>query len=247
MKKEKDNKGLIIGIVILLSLCLIAVFYFMFKVTYIGNKPVNNEKEQTQTEIEDNDEFIFNELTKYELKDGEEKEVTVAGKTIMLKRTENPLAGYINDIKIDGTREFYITNKFIISCSAGQYGNQYKFYNTSGQEIQIKEEDIELSYANDNLRIEENNLLFDQVEKEFVTFDNYVISYCEPGASEEKKLNNNKEIIENNKNQDVVSTYKIIYINDKIEFQKFKSLLTLEEYLKEKKYDNYCITEKNSN
>ena len=50
---KKNNKGLMVGIIIFLIICLIAIFYFMFKMTYVGNKK-NTIQENEQVDTKNN-------------------------------------------------------------------------------------------------------------------------------------------------------------------------------------------------
>ena len=109
MEKEKNKKGLIIGIIVFLSICLIAIIFFMFKMVYVGDKTKENTN---TTNIEETTDEGFTELTKYELQEGEEKEISVDNKTIKLSKKENIC--FINDKEIENCG-IYVTNKFIIS------------------------------------------------------------------------------------------------------------------------------------
>ena len=80
-EEKKNNKGLMVVIIIFLVICLVAILYFMFKMTYVGDKNTT-PTESNNTETTKTNEGIFTALTKYELQEGEEKEITVDGKTI---------------------------------------------------------------------------------------------------------------------------------------------------------------------
>ena len=41
-EEKKNNKGLMVGIIIFLIICLVAIFYFMFKMTYVGSSKSEN-------------------------------------------------------------------------------------------------------------------------------------------------------------------------------------------------------------
>lgn len=241
-EEKKNNKGLMVGIILFLVICLISIFYFMFKMTYVGNKTTNEKTEQTQTETEDNNKVLFTELTKYELQEGEEKEVTVGDKTISISKKETKL--YLNDKEVEKNTGFYVTNKFIIFYNSGQNGETYEFYDLKGEKIYSTPEN---NYYW-NLRIENQKLLVDgadttnyNLEYGTLTIENISIEPCDLiGNGKGKSINEYSNIIENHKEESLEATYNITIKNQTIIIELEKKLVKVEKYLNN---ENYCVIE----
>lgn len=221
MEEKKNNKGLIIGIIIFLIICLILIFYFMFKMVY--KEPSNNSSSETSnTETnsnEENDSVVFTELTKYELKDGEEKEVTIDGKKQTFKYQNSKI--YFKNKEIESSSHYlYVTNQFIIFVDiGGQFGGEhYGFYNFDGNKIDL-DKDKEIIF--DDLRIENGKLLADgKIIKylfDSISIGNLMIEHCdEKDKDNYKKLSDYPDVIKEYQNEITGATYSFIYQNNKI-------------------------------
>lgn len=248
-EEKKNNKGLMVGIILFLVICLISIFYFMFKMTYVGNKTTNEKTEQTQTEKEDNNEVLFTELTKYELQEGEEKEVTVSDKKIKLKRKDDKI--YLNDNEIgksDGRNNYEVSvadNLIIFPYSAGQSGDKYKVYNLDGKEIIVNDnggEDAQYS----NIRLKNNRVFIDTGsfgdcydKTSFCYFFQRLDINCE--NEKNKELKENQEEYEKHKNDEINRTYEIKYNGQEITIEKANDITTLEKWIET--YDKVCLRE----
>lgn len=243
MEEKKNNKGLIIGLIIFLIMCLILVFYFMFKMVY--KEPSTNLNEASNTETNNNDSVVFTELTKYELKDGEEKEVTIDGKKVNIKRNDNKYNLNDKEIGHEYTNSIYVTNKCIItSNSGGQFeGNFYEFYQFDGTEIEIVNNNgilfKELSLENGKLIAdgEVGQYLFD-----FISLGNLSTTPCITGN--EKKLSEYPEVIDKYKDEITKATYEFVLKNNKIELNVEKVISTLNRIVEDS--DSICVYENNN-
>lgn len=232
-EEKKDNKGLKVGIIIFLTICLIGIFYFMFKMTYVGDKKKedNTPKDTTeQTQVE------FTELTKYELQEGEEKEITIGEKKLIIKNTEEntTFKTYLNDKEIDHLNGFYVTNNLIIGYVIGQLGDKYTFYNLEGEKL-------EESSPRSNLRIEEKKLLFDENYSEMEEqYKKGKVNFGPCGFSngqQEKKLKELSEDLKEYENDVLLNVYEVKYLNGTITLEVYKSKTIVKDLIEN---ENYC-------
>ena len=255
MEEKKNNKGLIIGMIIFLILCLIAIFYFMFKMVYVetSNTNTTNTGSETNTNTTndlDTSKSVFTELTKYELQEGEEKEINIDGQTTKLKFQENKY--YLNNQEVVTSSApigVYITNKFIIFVYiGGQFGGQiYEFYDASGNKIEL-ENSIQKEIIYDNLRLENGILLADgkvvNYLLDFITIGNLQTVPCENNKSQ-KKLSDYPSVIEMYKGEVTAATYSFTYKNNKIELTEESIYSTLETLMSNA--SEICVIEISNN
>ena len=244
MEEKKDNKGLLVGIIIFLIICLVAIFYFIFKMTYVENKDnTNNNTSESEQKETTNQEEGFTELTKYELQEGEEKEITIKNKTIKLKRKDDKY--YINDKEIENTMGFYVTNKLIFSYNTGQNGEQYKIYNLDGDNLYNTKEN-EYFWK---LRIEDNKLLVDgadttnyNLEYGTLHIDSIIIEPCELVENGKgKSIKNYNEILEKHKDEVLEGKYDITLNNNDVKFNLVEAQVKVEKYIGD---EGFCVIEK---
>lgn len=244
-EEKKNNKGLMVGIIIFLIICLVAIFYFMFKMTYVGSsKSSNEEKKEETADTAETTQGEFTELTKYELQEGEEKEITVDGKKIKLSKKENK--SYINDKEIAHVG-FYVTNHFIISYGMAQFGEIYNIYDFEGNIIYNRsEEENETQF--ENLRIYNNKLLVDSATiingDEFI--DNFKIGklkYINCNNMTSKDINDYKDILKEHENDQLKYdlVYEIKYLNNKITIEKVDQIKTIGEWVAT--FQKFCVIE----
>ena len=238
-EEKKNNKGLMVGIIIFLIICLVAIFYFMFKMTYVGNKSSNEENKEETADTAETTQGEFTELTKYELQEGEEKEVTVDGKKIKLSKKENK--SYINDKEIEAGG-FYVTNKFIISETGNIKGEMIKnIYDSNGTIIYEGKETDEIFYHN---LILENGRIYVDGEKmqplEGIEFNKMWIVPCVMGG---KSIREYSKEIEASEDEIISGQYEIKYNNSEISIELIKSIQTAKEYINQNQ--NLCIRESN--
>lgn len=240
-EEKKDNKGLKVGIIIFLIICLIGILYFMFKMTYVGDK--NTPEENNNAETTETNERGFTKLTKYELQEGEEKEITINNKTIKLKRKDNKY--YMNDKEIENSMGFYVTNKLIFSYNTGQNGEQYKIYNLDGDNLYNTKEN-EYFW---NLRIEDNKLLVDgadttnyNLEYGTLHIDSIIIEPCELVENGKgKSIKNYNEILEKHKDEVLEGKYDITLNNNDVKFNLVEAQVKVEKYIGD---EGFCVIEK---
>ena len=243
-EEKKNNKGIIVGIIRFLVLCLIAIIYFIFKNVYVG--PNNTPSELNETETNDTSEekqVEFTELTKYTLEEGEEKEITVADKKITLKKENNKY--YLNNKELYAeTSVIYVTNQVILcSPSEGQFGAIYYAYDLNGNKIDIESEDAQFS----NLRIESGKLMVDAFIMKTHWMEGYRIGNLrtvpEGMGDCSKKLSDYPEIIEEHKNEILDADYYFDYVDNKLILKELQVKLTVEELAKDA--SNVCVEENN--
>ena len=237
-EEKKNNKGLMVGIIIFLIICLVAIFYFMFKMVYVEEKKTPEENNNTETTV--TNDVVFTELTKYELQEGEEKEVTVDGKQIKLSKKENK--SYINDKEIEASG-FYVTNKFIISTGSNIKGSGVirTIYDSNGTIIYEGKETDEIFYHN---LILENGRIYVDGEKmqplEGIEFNKMWIVPCVMGG---KSIREYSKEIEASEDEIISGQYEIKYNNSEISIELIKSIQTAKEYINQNQ--NLCIRESN--
>ena len=210
----------------------------MFKMTYVGDKKKEDNTTQDTTEPTQGE---FTELTKYELQEGEEKEITIGEKKIKFKLNGEKL--YWNDKEMNG-KYFYVTNNFIITSQpGGQFGREtYQMYNFNGEKINL---DNEQEIVYEKLRIEEGKLLADglvvQYAIDWITLGKVTTTACE--KKDMKKLSEYPEIINEYKNKATEATYSFIYNNEKINVKEEKIIKDL-SYI-ETNANKICVEESN--
>lgn len=242
-EEKKDNKGLKIAIIIFLIICLIGILYFMFKMTYVGDKKEEENTNQDIIEPTDQTQGEFTELAKYELQEGKEKEITINNKTIKLKRKDNKY--YMNDKEIENSMGFYVTNKLIFSYNTGQNGEQYKIYNLDGDNLYNTKEN-EYFWK---LRIEDNKLLVDgadttnyNLEYGTLHIDSIIIEPCELVENGKgKSIKNYNEILEKHKDEVLEGKYDITLNNNDVKFNLVEAQVKVEKYIGD---EGFCVIEK---
>lgn len=250
MEEKKNNKGIIIIFIVFLTVCLIAIFYFMFKMVYVETNnntqvpsdnseqtPIDNTNVETST-------GVFTELTKYELQEGEEKEITIDGKTIKIKR-EGVDSIIINENKLQSgySNKFYTTNNFLIFCQHGQYGEHYSFYDLDGNDITLIKEESDKQY--DNIRIFNNRLLIDDAfiinGEKFITLDNLIVTKCLNEQSKDIKSYPNVYQGHYDDSLEKNLTYEIKYINNTITIEKAVDINTIGKWIDS--FEKVCVIE----
>ena len=234
-EEKKNNKGLMVGIIIFLIICLVAIFYFMFKMTYVGDKNTT-PTESNNTETTKKNEVIFTTLTKYELQEGEEKEITVDGKTITLKSKDGKY--YINEKETEAYTIVYVTNSIIFVTRVSDSGEVYEIYDSDAKLIEKTEN---LGY--ENLRIEN--------EKLYVTLKGTIIdhgvrkinniAYGECNVFTEENQKASAKIIEKHKEDGIEIKYEIKYRANQITFEFVENETNLSEYIQAN--PKTCVTE----
>lgn len=246
MEEKKDNKGLLVGIIIFLIICLVAIFYFMFKMTYVENKDnTNNNTSESEQKETTNQEEGFTELTKYELQEGEEKEITIKNKTIKLKRKDDKY--YINDKEVESNIPIikaYVTNKIILfEKGPGQFGATYIVYDLDGNKIDIEAEEAQYN----NLRCENGKLMVDAFIFKTHWTEGYRIGnlLTEPEGMGKcsKKLSDYPNIIEEHKEDVLEANYYFDYTNNKLILKVDEVKLTVAELAKDA--SKICVSESN--
>ena len=248
-EEKKNNKGLMVGIIIFLVICLIAIFYFMFKMTYVGNKTTNNE-ETEQTQTEDNNEVVFTELTKYTLQEGEEKEIIVDGKKIKVK-VENGIY-YLNNKEVgkivnnSNDLNIYTTNNLII-CPYfyGQSGYQYYINDLDGKTVNVEyPENLINQYV--NIRIKNNRIFVDIAQigdgpctNEAQCFFDKIDTLCI--NKKNKDIKEYSSELEKYKNSPINKTYEIKYNGQEITIEKAEDITTIEKWIET--FDKVCLRE----
>ena len=249
-EEKKNNKGLMIGIIIFLIIGLIAIFYFMFKMTYVGNKTSNDEKEQIQTETAEKNEVLFTELTKYELQEGEEKEVIVDGKKIKVKVEKETY--YLKDIEVgkivNNSNDLivYVTNNLII-CPYfyGQSGYQYYVNDLDGKKINVEYPENEINqYV--NIRLKNNRIFVDLAQigdgpctNESQCFFDKIDTLCK--NEKNKDIKEYSSELEKYKNDSISKTYEIKYDGNEVTIEKADDINTIEKWIET--YDKVCLRE----
>ena len=258
-ENKKNNKVLIVGLIFILVLCLIYSLFFMYKMISVNQQENNvnesNNKDTTNNELQE-DSVVFTELTKYTLEEGEEKEVTVDGNKIVIKKENDKI--YFNGNIIDEEEKTYIknstyvyvANKLLIFTRKGQNGETYVFTDESGNVLDITEEYKNLIFS--NLKIDNNNLLVDGIdtskidlEYSVITINNYYIEPCDLILNNNrKKIEEYETFIKENENYTISATYKIKYENKFINLEFVKNNETLKEFIE--KNNNLCVIEESN-
>lgn len=239
-EEKKNNKGLMVGIIIFLIICLVAIFYFMFKMTYVGEKK-SQSNENNNAETTETNQGIFTELIKYELQEGEEKEI----KGNKIKREHNKY--YLNEKEIDKSLvTLYSTNNLIIIAhTGGQYGFKYNFYNLEGKEIN-SENDPNMSYS--YLEMSGGRLYASGYNSkyghngDFITLNNLAIATCGGPEGFTTSIDKYKEQIQAYENEDIQSRYEIKLEKDKVIYEYLNSIYKVKDFLNE--HTNLCVEEK---
>ena len=242
-EEKKDNKGLKVGIIIFLIICLIGIFYFMFKMTYVGEKKTPEENNNAETT--EANEREFTELTKYELQEGEEKEIIIGDKKIKLKKKEGKI--YLNDKILEKAKVVYITNKeIIITLDEGQdengatvtYGEgyfkeTYRIYDLAGEQLRFG--------MGENIRLEENKILYDDPEftkTSKIKVGDIYIGFCEnKNLKQAKKLKEYEDKLKEFERNAITNINEIIYSAGEINIEIYKSKLTIKDMIND---ENYC-------
>ena len=234
MEEKKNSKGLIIGIIIFLIICLILIFYFMFKMVYKEPSTNTNSNEASNAETNNSDSFVFTELNKYELKEGEEKEVTVDGKKIILKRENSKI--YLNSKELQGNGyNIYITDKLLF-VSVPSQNISYNVYDLDGNLIENSlDEYLNLRLENGKLLFEKRN--FDQASEGIIIAGKTIIASGGP-VSTDNPLSKNPDFIKEHENDVLYTTYEILYKNNKMIVEYVKVSMTFKDYFNGN-YDNW--------
>jgi len=218
----KNKKIIMIGS-ILLIVCLIIIVLCLLKISVKENKK----------DIE----YIKNIfLNKYELENNTSEEIEINGNVYNLKREENDYL--FNGKKIKDTKGVYISNEFIIAYNVGQYGYNIVFYNLNGDPLYSETKDKEY----ENIVLDAGKVLIDDSKKEVIKINKYEIwskNYMECS----KTIKDNKSIINDYGDSEIISRYEIIYQDGEIKLNKIKDLQKLKDLIKEEDYNEWCYKE----
>ena len=247
-EEKKDSKGLKVGIIIFLIICLIGIFYFMFKMTYVGDKKKDDDNSQDTAEPADQTQGEFTELTKYELKEGEEKKITIGEKKIIFRYNNSKLYWGDKELDIQGQtyHSIHITNKFIlISYDYFQWGCKYAAYTLEGQKMEvINDENIrytEPELSGGYLYIKGENIKYKRDEGA-INLDNIDLGPCGLQGYFKTSIEKYQEIIKTHENDDIVSEYEIKQEDDKVIFKYLQGIYKVKDFINESK--NLCVDEK---
>lgn len=242
-EEKKNNKGLMVGIIIFLIICLVAIFYFMFKMTYVGEKK-SQSNENNNLETTETTQGVFTELTKYELQEGEEKEITIGDKKIKLKKKEGKI--YLNDEILEKAKVVYITNKEIIITSdegqdengatvtygEGYFKETYRIYDLAGKQLRFG--------MGKNIRLEENKILYDDPEftkTSKIKVGDIYIGFCEnKNLKQAKKLKEYEDKLKEFETNAITNINEIIYSTGEINIEIYKSKLTIKDMINDEIY-----------
>ena len=245
MEEKKDNKGIMLGVIIFLFVCLIAILFFMFKMVYVGDK--TQQEETTTSDTTESSEEGFTELTKYELQEGEEKEITIGDKNFTIKKKDSRV--YLNDKELElSSAGIYVTNKLIISIAHNQFGNLYSFYDLDLNKLSLNNSE---GYRLTDLYLQDEKLLvkaeYNPTEwEEAQIIGNLIIQPCEIAQKNSKKLSEYQDVIKEHENDVLAGIYQIKYVNNQLNFELFESTQTVKQNLDSSDLTKMCAIEKNS-
>jgi hypothetical protein len=255
MEEKKNNKGLIIGLIIFLIICLIIVFYLMFKIIYkesSGNTNLNESINNSASNIEQDNSVLFSKLTKYELKEGEEKEVTVDGKKVTLKFNNGEY--YLNDKNIGVYSYYHVTDKFIIfyKMTEGNIASNAVVYNKEAEEIELDK--TGLIYDYEHIILENDKLLITGYVSGMIAptwsyeIDNLIIEDCNMlnNNHKSKTISEYMDIVNKHLDDILEGIYEIKYEDNKIKFELYEAKQTIKQYLENADLNNICAVEKSN-
>lgn len=261
MEEERKSNGLVWGFIIILIIAILAiggVIYFYNKSLDKNNNENSNVVDNSNQEKDKNEGTIesmkFTELTKYTLKNGEEKKLTKNGKEILIKRKSDETFTLNYQGIYSALDYFYATDYFIMFVSGyGQMGETYEIYDFNGKILDKKTIYDNLQLA--NLRVENNKLVGDYVNTDiygdggFIVEKTYIYQ-CDyfPPTTEETKPNFNKseytDLINRHENDVLNGIYEIKYVNNKIKYELLSAKETVKSFI-EKNNDSLCVTNAN--
>ena len=230
MEEKKDNKTILIILIVCLVVCLIGIIIFLLPIIK-GKEGINQSTNDNTSEIiNNNDQMEFTELNRYTLQEGEEKEVIIAGKKIVLKKNNNEI--YLNDVNVGRYTYIYLTNKFII-CSKYNESNYESFgviYDLNLNQVEINKNNLMLRF--DTLNIENGKLLIDAIDitggYHFDGFqvENILIGDCE---NLEKSIKEIEEELKKYEDIALEAIYEIKYENNEIKLNVEKVIETVKD------------------
>ncbi|MBQ8892714.1 MAG: hypothetical protein IJ068_07635 [Bacilli bacterium] len=239
MEEKKNNKGLVIGIIVFLILVLGVSIIFIYKMIYIENVNTTPTERNNKETMETN-EGVFTELTKYELQEGEEKEIK--GNKIKLENYKY----YFNEQEIEKSIVgIYSTQNLIIfAYSSGQYGGKYIFYDLEGNEKYINYENGDKDQYW-GIRLKNNRIFVDYVYKESEEEKNLIgnlqVVVC--SLENAKEITTYLDVLNEHKNDEKNITYEIKYNNGNVIIEKAQDINTIEKWIDT--FDKVCVIENN--
>lgn len=249
MEEKKNNKVLIVGLILILVLCLVYTLFFMYKMVSSSD---NNSNETSNTKINNNEETEqtgqFTELTKYELEEGEEEEITIEGKKVIFKYQDKKM--YINGKEVGNQSTFIITNKLIIFSVTNQFSTDYDFYDLNANKIEEENfSDYRLDF--EGLYLKEGKLLTKARNnptewEEGQVIANLITEPCDIAQENSKKLSEYENVVKEHENDIIQGIYEIKYENNKMILELYERIQTVKEYLEGLDLNSICAIEKNS-
>ena len=262
--ENKKNNGLVVAFIVILVVAVIGIggtIYFYNKSLSKNNNENNNDnniidnnKSKTETGENNNLESLkFTELTKYTLKNGEEKKLTKNGKEIFIKRKSNETFTLNYQGIYSAYDYFYVTDYFIMFISGyGQMGETYEIYDFNGNLLDKKTVNDNLQLS--NLRLENNKLVGDYVNTEIYGDDGFIVEktyifqcgYFEITEETKPKFNKSEytELINRHENDVLNGIYEIKYVDNKIKYDLLSAKETVKTFL-EKNSNSLCVTNAN--
>lgn len=247
-EEKKNNKGLKVVIIIFLIICLIGILYFMFKMTYVGDK----KKEENQMEdITEPTTGNINELTAISLIEGEEIKETIGGKEFTFKGENKKY--YLNNKEVETKGEvsskyiIYFTNNLIIfPYNVGQFGDKFIIYNLNEELVDIDDKGgqeaqyLEIRFKDYRLLVDAGTPVVEPCSNEAQCFFERIDTKCEDEKN--KYISEYPEEIEKHKNDKLnTTTYEIKYNNNQVVIEKAEDIDTLEKWIDT--FYNVCLKE----
>ena len=242
--KKKNNKGLIIGLILFLVICLGFSVFFIFQVISDDNTNQQSENNESETNnTEEPKEIQFTELTKYELGEAETKEITIGDNKFTLKK------GFINSTEVKYNTGFYVADNLIIAYGNNQFGEIYAFYDLNLNEITTV--NFDGFRFSPSLYLEEGKILvkanynpMDQEEGQLI--GNLILKSCDIAPKNSKKLSEVEDSIKEHATEVINGIYQIKYENNQVSLELFKAEQTVQQYLEESDLNKTCAVEINS-
>lgn len=253
----KDNKNLVIGILVGIIICLIAIFVLYFTGVLKLNGGNNNSNNSNNNTINENTKesekakeifYSFKVENMHNSANPEpfEKKVDVNGKTVLLTYNDNNNIFSINSKEYGNVlvSNFYIYKDLVFVRVSTSEGGEYKIYDLSGN--LIKEIDINTNkYVNAYGELSfSNNILLVEAENNFPYIDeNHYICGCGQ-CSGSPSTDEYKDVIDNSKYFSKAK-YQIIYKKDtkNIDLKLYEVTETVKQYL-EKIGGKSCVVKR---
>lgn len=249
-EEKKNNKGLMVGIIIFLIICLVAIFYFMFKMTYVGEKK-SQSNENNNTETTETTQGEITELTTITLKEGEEVKKTIGGKEFTFKGENQKY--YINNQEVEAKSinftkyTVYFTNNLIIfPYNVGQSGNKFIVYNLNQEIVNINDKGgqdaqyLEIRYKKGRLLVDIGKFGDGPCTSESQCFFEKLDALCE--NEKYKDVNEYTEELEKYKNDKIyTTTYEIKYDGKEVIIEPAEDIKTIESWINT--FDKVCVIE----